>query len=188
MDFELHNFPALVASVVRAQPMLADHLKDIFAAYARNEALEERLALMDHKFHQPMRLILADLNEIDDPSSLDQEIQALHNAIDSALAEVQTAFADEKPRKKRKTAAKKKPTKARAAKKAKKVSKKASSKTAKTSAKKKTKKKSAAKAKKTTKKTSKKSGTKKAKKTAKKSAPKKTKKAKAAKRKPSKKK
>ncbi len=88
MDFEPHNFPALVASVIRADPALAEPLKDVFAAYARNEAFEERLALIDAKFHQPLRLILDDLNEIDDPTSLDQEIQVLQQAIEIALHQV----------------------------------------------------------------------------------------------------
>jgi septal ring-binding cell division protein DamX len=89
MDFEPHNFPALVTSVIRSDPRLAEPLKEIFAAYARNEDLEEIWFRIDSKFHQPLRLILDDLNEIDDPVSLDQEVQALLLAIDEALTIVE---------------------------------------------------------------------------------------------------
>jgi outer membrane biosynthesis protein TonB len=89
MDFEPHNFPALVTSVIRSDPRLAEPLKEIFAAYARSEDLEEIWARIDSKFHQSLRLILDDLNEIDDPVSLDQEVQSLLTAIDEALVAVE---------------------------------------------------------------------------------------------------
>jgi len=89
MDFEPHNFPALVTSVIRSDPRLAEPLKEIFAAYARSEDLEEIWARIDSKFHQSLRLILDDLNEIDDPVSLDQEVQSLLTAIDEALIAVE---------------------------------------------------------------------------------------------------
>jgi hypothetical protein len=89
MDFEPHNFPALVTSVIRSDPRLAEPLKEIFAAYARSEDLEEIWARIDSKFHQSLRLILDDLNEIDDPVSLDQEVQSLLVAIDEALIAVE---------------------------------------------------------------------------------------------------
>ncbi|HYX38469.1 MAG TPA: hypothetical protein VE954_35650 [Oligoflexus sp.] len=89
MDFEPHNFPALVTSVIRSDPRLAEPLKEIFAAYARDEDLEEIWSRIDSKFHQSLRLILDDLNEIDDPVSLDQEVQVLLHAIDQALVSVE---------------------------------------------------------------------------------------------------
>jgi hypothetical protein len=89
MDFEPHNFPALVTSVIRYNPRLAEPLKEIFAAYARSEDLEEIWARIDSKFHRSLRLILDDLNEIDDPVSLDQEVQSLLTAIDEALIAVE---------------------------------------------------------------------------------------------------
>jgi hypothetical protein len=99
MDFEPHNFPALVTSVIRSNPRLAEPLKEIFAAYARSEDLEEIWARIDSKFHQSLRLILDDLNEIDDPVSLDQEVQSLLTAIDEALiaVELEAALAPETP-------------------------------------------------------------------------------------------
>jgi hypothetical protein len=112
MDFEPHNFPAIVASVIRSDPRLAEPLKEIFAAYARNEDLEEIWSRIDIKFHQPLRLILDDLNEIDDPVSLDQEVQVLLHAIDQALGtgEEESSVADREPKKARKPAGQKKKT------------------------------------------------------------------------------
>jgi hypothetical protein len=106
MDFEPHNFSAIVASVIRADPALVEPLKNIFAAYARNEDFEEGLALIDGKFHPPLRLILEDLNEIDDPTSLDQEIQVLQLAIEMALMNVEEVAPSgtSKPKKKSKAA------------------------------------------------------------------------------------
>jgi hypothetical protein len=128
MDFEPHNFPALVTSVIRSDPRLAEPLKEIFAAYARNEDLDEIWARIDSKFHQSLRLILDDLNEIDDPVSLDQEVQSLLTAIDEALVAVEheAALAPEthadkssvkKVKKKAGKAAGKKPASKKAAKK-----------------------------------------------------------------------
>jgi septal ring-binding cell division protein DamX len=93
MDFEPHNFPALVTSVIRSDPRLAEPLREMFAAYARNEDLEEIWARIDSKFHHSLRLILDDLNEIDDPVSLDQEVQVLLLAIDEALVTVEVEAA-----------------------------------------------------------------------------------------------
>ncbi len=97
MDFEPHNFPAMVTSVIRSDTRLAEPLKEFFIAYARNEDLEEIWSRIDSKFHQPLRLILDDLNEIEDPVSLDQEVQVLLQAIDEALsgAEQDAAMAPE---------------------------------------------------------------------------------------------
>lgn len=117
MDFEPHNFPALVTSVIRSDPRLAEPLKEFFAAYARNEDLEEIWARIDNKFHHSLRLILDDLNEIDDPVSLDQEVQVLLQAVDQALSvvEEEAAIAPETDKPARKKAKKK--AKAKAAKK-----------------------------------------------------------------------
>ncbi len=139
MDFEPHNFPALVTSVIRSDPRLAEPLKEFFAAYARNEDLEEIWARIDTKFHHSLRLILEDLNEIDDPVSLDQEVQVLLQAVDEALTvvEEEAAIAPESAparKKAKKKASKPASKKAKAAKKPagkKKVAKKAAAKPAK---------------------------------------------------------
>ncbi len=122
MDFEPHNFPALVTSVIRSDPRLAEPLKEFFAAYARNEDLEEIWARIDTKFHHSLRLILDDLNEIDDPVSLDQEVQVLLQAVDEALTvvEEEAAIAPESAparKKAKKKASKPASKKAKAAKK-----------------------------------------------------------------------
>ena len=85
MEFDSHNYLSLLQRLIHSKPGVGEKLKSVFSSYGHIEAYEHLLSQLETEVQSRVRYILATLNEIDEPTLLDRELEKILSVIDRIL-------------------------------------------------------------------------------------------------------
>jgi outer membrane biosynthesis protein TonB len=91
MYMDGNSYETLMASLIHSAPKAADTIKSMLLAYAKTEDFEPYLEHLDSRLHNTIRTMVHELNTIEDPETLDREVDRLLAVIDRLVQELDEA-------------------------------------------------------------------------------------------------